>query len=140
MKLNQFYIDGAWTAPHGADEHEIINPANGKTLGTLRLGNNEDVDKAVAAAKTAFKSFQHTTVDDRLELLNRVLDVFKSRYDDFVLAITQEMGAQLRFRAMLKPTAALTILKQRSAPSKISVFLRPKMDMCCAMNPLGCAV
>ncbi|MBO6505408.1 MAG: aldehyde dehydrogenase family protein [Kordiimonadaceae bacterium] len=95
MKLNQFYIDGAWTAPHGADEHEIINPANGKTLGTLRLGNNEDVDKAVAAAKTAFKSFQHTTVDDRLELLNRVLDVFKSRYDDFVLAITQEMGAPI---------------------------------------------
>lgn len=95
MKLDQFYIDGDWTAPHGADEHAIINPADGKKLGTLRLGNNNDVDKAVAAAKSAFQSFQHTSVKQRLELLNRVLEVFKSRYDEFVLAITQEMGAPI---------------------------------------------
>ena len=93
MKLENLYIDGAWVDPDGTEKHAIINPATGENIGSLTLGNIDDVDSAVAAAKTAFKSYQHTSVEERLALLDRILEVYKSRYDEFVLAITQEMGA-----------------------------------------------
>lgn len=95
MKLDHFYIDGDWREATGAEDHTILNPANGEALGSVALGSGADVDAAVSAAKTAFQSYQYSTVTDRLELLKRILEVFNARYDDFVLAITQEMGAPI---------------------------------------------
>lgn len=95
MKLNRFYINGAWVEPEGTNGHAILNPANGEQLGSVTLGNCEDVNQAVSAAKSAFKTYQHTSVDDRIALLQRILEGYKARYDDFVLAITQEMGAPI---------------------------------------------
>ncbi len=37
-----------------------MNPATEKQVGTLALGNRKDVDRAVAAAKTAFQSYSES--------------------------------------------------------------------------------
>ncbi len=95
MKLDKFYIDGTWVIPNGGAEHAIINPADGEQLGSLTLGNDADVNAAVRAAQNAFKNYQRTSIEERLALLQRILATYKDRYDDFVLAITQEMGAPI---------------------------------------------
>ena len=65
----KFYIDGRWVDPAETKTAEVINPATEAASGTIALGSAADVDKAVAAARTAFGSWSVTTREQRLELL-----------------------------------------------------------------------
>jgi len=89
----QFYIDGAWVAPAAPRTLDVINPATEKPAGRISLGSAADVDRAVAAATTAFQSFSQTSREERLALLGRIVEVYKRRYNDMAAAITEEMGA-----------------------------------------------
>ncbi len=89
----QFYIDGAWVDPAAPKALDVINPATERPCGRISLGAGADVDRAAHAALRAFESFSRTTRDDRLALLGRIIDVYKSRYNDMAAAITEEMGA-----------------------------------------------
>ena len=71
----KFYIDGAWVEPSDPKPFDVINPANEQVIGQIMLGNENDVNKAVAAAKKAFLSFSRCSVEERLELLD-FLDLF----------------------------------------------------------------
>src|SRR3546814_20376662 len=65
--LKQNYIGGRWVDSKGGKLHDVINPATEEAASTVVLGTAADVDDAVAAAKTAFKSFSQTTREERLE-------------------------------------------------------------------------
>ena len=58
---------------------DVVNPANEEVVGTIALGDQEDVNAAVAAAKKAFKQFSQTTVDERAALLKGVVEAYKKR-------------------------------------------------------------
>jgi aldehyde dehydrogenase (NAD+) len=89
------YIDGAWIDSDGGVRHEVINPATEEAVTEITLGSSADVDKAVAAAKRAFESFSRTSVDERIALIERVLEAYKARAADMAEAISVEMGAPL---------------------------------------------
>ena len=89
----KFYINGEWVEPNGSDTVDVINPATEDVIGTIALGTHEDVDAAVAAAQNAFETFSQTTVEERLELLNKITEIIGSRSEDLATAITSEMGA-----------------------------------------------
>lgn len=89
----KFYINGAWVDPSGSETVDVINPATEEAIGTIALGNHTDVDAAVEAAKAAFESFSQTTVEERLELLNKITEIIGARSEDLAAAITSEMGA-----------------------------------------------
>jgi aldehyde dehydrogenase (NAD+) len=91
------YIDGRWVASSGGSLHDIINPATEKSIGQVSYGTPEDVDQAVVAARSAFEQFSQWTVEQRLELLGRIAEAYKARYDDMAAAITAEMGAPAGF-------------------------------------------
>ena len=57
----QFYINGEWVDPVDPKSLDVINPATEEVIGKIAMGNSQDVDKAVAAAKEAFESFSKTT-------------------------------------------------------------------------------
>jgi aldehyde dehydrogenase (NAD+) len=89
------YIDGAWVESEGGTRHEVINPATEAPVTEITLGSTADVDKAVAAARRAFESFSRTSVDERIALIERVLEAYKARAADMAEAISLEMGAPL---------------------------------------------
>ncbi|BCX50608.1 MULTISPECIES: aldehyde dehydrogenase family protein [Comamonas] len=91
----QFYIDGQWVNPVSPRSLEVINPSNEQAIARISMGSAADVDKAVAAARRAFESYSRTSREERLALLAKVLEVYQSRYGDFVQTISQEMGAPL---------------------------------------------
>ncbi|PZQ99990.1 MAG: aldehyde dehydrogenase family protein [Cereibacter sphaeroides] len=93
--LSQFYINGEWVAPLGGTKMGVENPANEEIVGEVALGTAADVDRAVAAARAAFLGFTVTPIKDRIALLKRVLEVYNAREDDFVEAMSTEMGAPL---------------------------------------------
>ena len=91
----QFYINGEWVDPVDPKFLDVINPATEEVIGKIAMGNSQDVDKAVAAAKEAFESFSKTTKEERLALMGKILEVYQSRYDEIAETISSEMGAPL---------------------------------------------
>ncbi|WP_063011297.1 aldehyde dehydrogenase family protein [Nocardia kruczakiae] len=88
-----FYIGGRWVEPASAQIIEVINPATEQVCGRVAAGSAEDVDRAVAAARTAFGTWSATTVADRLAVLRAVAAEYQRRRDDLAAALTEEMGA-----------------------------------------------
>ena len=89
----KFYIDGEWVDPVVPSSLDVINPATEEPCGRISLGSVADVDKAVAAAVAAQESFAATTREERIALLEAIIDAFKARYNDIATAIMEEMGA-----------------------------------------------
>ncbi|MDX1499190.1 MAG: aldehyde dehydrogenase family protein [Woeseiaceae bacterium] len=92
-EMLQFYIDGKWVDPVEPKPLDVINPATEEVCGRISIGSAADVDKAVAAARRAFDSFSQTTREERLALLEAILEEFKKRYEDVARAVMEEMGA-----------------------------------------------
>ena len=89
----KFYIDGSWVDPAVPKTLDVTNPATEAVAGRVSIGSQADVDRAVAAARKAFKTFSLTTREERLALLQRIVDEFAKRVGDMAEAITEEMGA-----------------------------------------------
>ena len=89
----KFYIGGEWVDPAQPRTIEVVNPATEEVCGRVSAGSAADVDRAVAAAKTAFKTWRKASREDRLALLNRIVEAFQARVGDMGSAITEEMGA-----------------------------------------------
>ena len=89
----KFYINGEWVEPSTNKTLHVINPATEKTIGSVAMGNREDVDKAVAAAVAAFESYSQTSREERIELLERIIDQYKANSDKIAATISEEMGA-----------------------------------------------
>ena len=91
----QFYIDGKWVDPVTPKTLEVINPATEEPFARISLGSKADVDKAVAAARKAFETFSKTTREERLALLNKIMAVYQTKYNEIAEAISKEMGAPM---------------------------------------------
>ncbi len=89
----KFFIGGEWVTPEGAATLGVINPATEQPAGKISLGAPADVDAAVAAARAAFEPWSQTTKDERIAMLAKIADVYKSRMGDIAAAVTEEMGA-----------------------------------------------
>jgi aldehyde dehydrogenase (NAD+) len=106
----QFYIDGQWITPHDAVELAVLNPASEEPIGTISLGTKEDVDAAVAAARRAFPSFAETTREERLALLQRIIEVYERHVEEMAETISLEMGAPMWLSKAAQATAPLAHL------------------------------
>lgn len=91
--IDECYINGQWGAPHGTKVIDVIDPATEEPCAQLRLGDAQDVDRAVAAAQAAFASWSRSSRDERIELMQSIKSVFERRIHEVAEAITLEMGA-----------------------------------------------
>ncbi len=103
----QFYIDGAWVDPVTPKTRPVINPATEQPMYDIAIGSAADVDKAVAAARRAFETFSQTTREERVDLLTRIIELYKSRSKDLGAAVSDEMGAPLPFAEKFQVGAGL---------------------------------
>jgi aldehyde dehydrogenase (NAD+) len=94
--LGKFYIDGAWVDPlPGATLFPVENPATEEIVGEIPLASEADVDRAVAAARAAFDGWTVTPLQDRIALVQRILDIYNSRAEEMAQAMSTEMGAPI---------------------------------------------
>ena len=89
----KFYVGGQWVAPAELKTLDVINPATEQVSGKIALGSAADVDRAVKAARKAFATWSLTSREERLAVLQRVLEQYQKRIGDLGAAITEEMGA-----------------------------------------------
>ncbi|MDR0809840.1 MAG: aldehyde dehydrogenase family protein [Gemmobacter sp.] len=111
MRLDKFYIDGAWVSPRGSAHEVILNPATEQPIGTHSLGTAADVDLAVDAACRAFACFGRSSREERLALLRRIETVYADRCERMGDLISLEMGAPLPFARNVQARSGLSHLQ-----------------------------
>lgn len=95
LDKRKFYIDGAWVDPITPNDLDVINPATEQPVAVISMGSAADIDRAVAAAKKAFQSYSRTSLDERIALLEKLLEIYTRRYDEMARTITLELGAPI---------------------------------------------
>ena len=133
----QFYINGSWVDSESNEKIEVINPANEEIIGYVTAGTKGDIDKAVAAAFHAFSSFQYTSKEERIELLNNIISEYENRYDDFVQAITEEMGAPLWLSEKAQASTGIKNIHETLDALKDYRFEKPEGDYTLIKEPIG---
>ena len=133
----QFYINGAWVESDSSEKIEVINPANEELVGHVSAGTKSDIDKAVKAANQAFTTYQHTSKDDRIELLNSVIAEYENRYDDFVQTITEEMGAPIWLSEKAQASTGIKNLHETLDALQEYQFEKKEGDYTLIREPIG---
>ena len=108
----QFYIDGKWVDPAEPHDSTVINPASEEPIATISLGSVRDVDRAVRAAKRSFESYSESTLDERVALLRRIIEVYQAKMEEMAVTISREMGAPLSLSRKAQAPAGLAHLSQ----------------------------
>ncbi|CAM5764181.1 aldehyde dehydrogenase [Labrys miyagiensis] len=133
----QFYIDGAWVDPVSPKVLDVIDPSNEDAFAQISLGSKADVDKAVAAARRAFETFGFSSREERLELLNRIIEIYKKRSNDLALAVSREMGAPRKFALEAQVGIGLAHLEKMAEVLRTFEFQHTKGTSLVVKEPIG---
>jgi malonate-semialdehyde dehydrogenase (acetylating) / methylmalonate-semialdehyde dehydrogenase len=86
------YIGGEWIESASETTEVVPNPATGEALAYVPISVREDLDKAVAAAKEAFKTWSKTPVPRRARILFRYQQLLIENWDELAKLVTLENG------------------------------------------------
>lgn len=89
------YIDGEFIAAGARDTQPVFDPADGSVIGQLPVGTRDDVERAIAAASRAFRTWRHESPLKRSEILRRAAALARARAEDIAHGITQDQGKPL---------------------------------------------
>lgn len=134
--IDKIYVDGAFVTPHGTEQFDLFNPAIEEKIGTVRLGNAEDVRVAVAAAKRAFPVMASTSKAERIAMLHRLSDAVRLKASDLIAAMTEEYGAPAYFTGFSAQNTA-SIFDVMAATVETYEFDRTAGSSVVRMLPLG---
>ena len=143
--LNKFYINGDWVTPISTDTFPVTNPANEEIVGTIAMGNQEDVNIAVEAANEAFITYSTTSKEERLNLFKKLREVTMRRYEELAQAITCEMGAPISMSRDAQTDAAIghldgfiTALEQHKEKTTLDngdILIKEPIGVCGLITP-----
>jgi len=122
---SKHYINGQWVASVDGREMAVENPSTEEKIATITLGGVADADAAVAAAKAAFPAWAATDPLGRIAVLERLMEVYKSRAEDMAQAISVEMGAPIALARTAQVGAGAGHLKNTIRAAKAFAFERP---------------
>ncbi|MFZ2240813.1 MAG: aldehyde dehydrogenase [Gordonia amarae] len=94
------YIGGSWMSPASADRLPVISPSTEEIIGEVPLGSADDVDRAVAAARSAFddsSGWAAWTAAQRGEVLTRFADELLARAGDTAQRVSSQNGMPVAF-------------------------------------------
>src|SRR5579884_2635431 len=91
------YINGHWVHPNSTRLVRNVNPADtSDVLAEFPAATAVDVERAVAAAQTAQRSWRETPGPERGRVLWRAADIARGRAEEIARTLTREEGKPLR--------------------------------------------
>lgn len=141
---DKFYINGQWVNPIGQGTSDVVNPATGEISARVPMGNADDVDAAVAAAKEAFKTWSQTAAAERASYLRKLAAEAEKRNADLTRTIVDELGMPIQNAAAYQVDPLGIICesfadkaKHMEAEEKVgnSVITKEPIGVCAMINP-----
>lgn len=93
------YIDGEWLASTNGPEAliDVFDSNSGKVFARAPRGSRADTERAIEAARKAFRSWSRTPLAERKACLQRILEEYSKRKSAVGAALEQELGAPKGF-------------------------------------------
>ncbi|HWE65031.1 MAG TPA: aldehyde dehydrogenase [Acidimicrobiales bacterium] len=131
---DRLFIGGDWVAPEGTDTIAVISPSTEEVVGRVPDGTEADIDKAVAAARTAFDRgpWPRMSPAERGEILAKVAAQIQAEMGDMAAIITEEMGSPISFSTMGQVLAPSMIFQYYADLAATFVFDEVRAGM---LNP-----
>lgn len=93
----ELYINGEWLKPTSGEYLDAINPANGEKISEFATANNEDVDKAIEAARLCFEGeYGSWSKEERAKLLFKIADRIEENLDYLAEIESMDNGKAIR--------------------------------------------
>lgn len=137
IEKTQNYINGAWIDAQSSEIIEVMNPSDDSVMGVVAASTAEDVDLAVAAAKDCFQSFQFSTKEERITILENIINEYEARADELASTISSEMGAPLWLSQVAQVASGLTHFKDTLRVLKEFDFEFEKDGYLVRKEPIG---
>ncbi len=96
--IEQIFINGEFVTPHGTERFDLYNPATAQVIGQVRLADEVDAERAIAAAKAAFPAWSQTTKQERIAALKRMHAAVAARHDALLEAVMKSTARPPRAR------------------------------------------
>ena len=133
----QIYIDGAWIDPAAKNTFGVVNPATEETMYEIAVGSKADVDKAVTAARLAFETYSMTSREERVALMEKIIENYKARMKDIATAISDEMGAPMTLAERTQASVGLVHFTSTVEVLKNYQFEEPMGTAVVVREPVG---
>lgn len=91
MKI-QNYINGEFLPPLANGWLDNYNPANGEVYGQIPNSSKADVENAYLAAKSAFKQWSKTSLEERSRILIKISELLEKNLHRFAEAESKDNG------------------------------------------------
>ncbi len=128
IEQRQFYINGHWVDPINGHDHQVIDPSTEDPCAVISLGSDADADAAVAAATAALPGWMATPPEQRVALVERLIDIYKTRGEDLAKAMSAEMGAPIDMARTQQVGTGIFHLKNFVRAAKAFQFEKPLGD------------
>ena len=86
------FIDGEFITSESQQKIPVINPATQQVLAELPIATDQEVERAVASAGEAFKSWRNVPVPERARLMMRYQALLKEHHDELGELLAQDTG------------------------------------------------
>ncbi|MBI29567.1 MAG: 3-succinoylsemialdehyde-pyridine dehydrogenase [Alphaproteobacteria bacterium MarineAlpha5_Bin11] len=111
LDKRNFYINGKWIPPVKPNDFEVINPSNEEICATISLGNIEDTDSAIRAARYSFATWSQSSKEERISLIQKLYEIYKSRWEEMAKSISLEMGAPIDWATNVQTASGASHIK-----------------------------
>lgn len=88
----KLYLAGEWTEGTGDSHHELRSPVTGEHIANVPLASRADIDRAVAAARSAQDEFRQWSAFERADLCARIAAAIEPMVEDIARIQTLEQG------------------------------------------------
>lgn len=89
-QLYRNLIDGELVATDAT--MEVLNPANEEVIGLVPACGKDELDRAVAAARRAFKTWSKTPIEERRKTIQAIAGVIQQNHEELYRLLTAEQG------------------------------------------------
>ncbi|MED1472327.1 CoA-acylating methylmalonate-semialdehyde dehydrogenase [Bacillus salipaludis] len=86
------YINGEWVSSNSEQTLDVLNPATNEVIAKVPVSTKEDLEKAVAAAKAAFKEWKNVPVPKRARILFKFHTLLSDNHEELARLIVRENG------------------------------------------------
>ena len=91
------FINGAMTCGLKGDSFDNLNPVDNTVLTTVARGGAPEIDAACTAATQAFMDWQHTSGEERGDIMRRLAGLIEKNAEDIILLECADTGQPLRY-------------------------------------------
>ncbi|WP_354673500.1 aldehyde dehydrogenase family protein [Cupriavidus alkaliphilus] len=138
QRIDHMYINGEFVTPHGQEWFDLHNPSTEEIIGQVRLGDEKDAQRAMAAARAAFPAWSRTTREERIAALWRMHRAIAEREEELLQAIVTEYGAPSVRSRWMAEYPAQTVAQAIDALESFE-FEERAGAACVVMTPVGVA-